>query len=93
MRANSALANYLNSTFSATSGATTYYEVPINSKVKATKSVPLPRNKMESMYVAMDGASVEKPLDPDSPEFIDSFETYAASEVESEKHEVQKVSL
>lgn len=65
------------------------YEVPINTK--PTKSIPLPRNQMESMYVAMDGASAQKPLDPDSPDFIDSFETYAASEGDSERYAVHKV--
>ncbi len=43
---------------------------------------------MESMYVSMDSANLETPLDPDSPDFIDSFEAYAASERDNSVHKV-----
>ncbi len=68
----------------------TDYEIPISTKSGA---IAKPRNQMESMYVAMDGASVQKPLDSDTPDFIDSFETYASSEPDSERYAVHKVGM
>ncbi len=66
----------------------TDYEVPISTKSSA---IATPRNQMESMYVAMDGANVQKPLDSDTAGFNDSFETYADSEPDSERYTVHKV--
>ena len=87
VRANSALANYLNNTTTDNLGD---YEVPISTKSTKSSASTTPRAPAESMYVAMDGVESIQKEQKLNGDFVDSFEY---SQDGSERYEVHKVSV